>query len=114
MGLPTQRATTTNASTAAPEAVGDQRNNLGLMAPSGSSQQPPGGATPEEVALWGFPPDAGTYADGVSYFQNGIAAVTVSFPGNRPSLTQLDLLGPPVSGFCDKFQAAIPSRALVT
>ena len=58
------------------------------MAPSGS-QQPPGGATPEEVALWGFPPDAGAYADGVSYFQDGVAAVTVSFPGNRPSLTQL-------------------------
>jgi hypothetical protein len=41
------------------------------------------------VALWGFPPDAGAYADGVSYFQDGLAAVTVSFPGHRPSLTQL-------------------------
>jgi hypothetical protein len=59
------------------------------MAPSGSPHQPPGGTTPEDVALWGFPPDAGAYADGVSYFQDGMAAVTVSFPGNRPSLSQL-------------------------
>lgn len=58
------------------------------MAPSGS-QPPPGGSTPEEVALSGFPPDAGAYADGVSYFQDGLGAVTVSFPGNRASLTQL-------------------------
>ena len=29
-------------------------------------------------------------------------------------LAGLDLLGPPVSGFCDKFQAATPSRALLT
>ena len=37
----------------------------------------------------GFPPDAGAYADGVSYFQDGVAAVTVSFSGDRPNLTQL-------------------------
>ena len=41
------------------------------------------------MALRGFPPDAGAYADGVSYFQDGLAAVMVSFPGNRPSLKQL-------------------------
>ncbi len=58
------------------------------MAPSGSSHKPPGGATSEEVALWGFPPDAGAYVDGVSYSQDGMAAVTVSFSGNRPSITQ--------------------------
>ena len=86
---PAQGATTTNASTAAPDTLGEQRNNLWLMAPSGSSQTPPGGASPEEMALRGFPPDAGAYADGVSYFQDGLAAVMVSFPGNRPSLKQL-------------------------
>jgi hypothetical protein len=59
------------------------------MAPSALYQPSPGGATPEEVALWGFPPDAGAHADGVSYFQNGLAAVTVNFPGNRPSLSKL-------------------------
>jgi hypothetical protein len=30
------------------------------------------------------------------------------------SLQALELLGPPASGFCDKFQAAAPSRAFVT
>ncbi len=29
-------------------------------------------------------------------------------------LDDLGLLGGPVAGFCDKFQAAAPSRALVT
>jgi hypothetical protein len=59
------------------------------MALSGSSPPPPVGATPQEVALRGFATDLGAYADGVSYFQDDVAAVTVSFPGHHPSLTQL-------------------------
>ena len=59
------------------------------MAPTGSSQQPPGSATPEEEALRDVAPDAGAYVDAVSYGQPDVAAVTVSFPGDGPSLTRL-------------------------
>ena len=40
--------------------------------------------------------------------------VAASVIGGFGTPIGLDLLGPPVSGFCDKFQAATPSRALLT
>jgi hypothetical protein len=41
----------------------------------------------------------------------GLVAVTI---GLFALGSYLDLLGAPVSGFCDKFQAASPRRAFVT
>lgn len=52
------------------------------MASPGSIQSP-GAATPEEAALWGFPPDAEAFVDGVSYVQEGVAVVAVSFTHTR-------------------------------
>ena len=43
-----------------------------------------------------------------------VAGVMDGHVARTIDLGQLDLLGPPVPGSCDKFQAAAPSRALVT